>query len=349
MLHTLLGGFKMKKLVLMILATTMFTVLVTGCVSKSDPITTPPSDGANAIVNPDAVASASPKESSDPSEIIKGLSEDGTWIFAVLSDVELTETLHVDGIFNDKDDSTNKVYRKFALYAQDADKNVTAEYTLTVPKIEVTTPEFTIVNGTVKGDIYVNEGATGFKLSNTTLDGNLIFASQDLLDAAVLGDGTVTGDTTIATAIDAVASASPKESSDPSEIIKGLSEDGTWIFAILSDVELTETLNVDGIFNDKDNSESKVYRKLALYAQDTDHNVTAEYKLTVPKVEVTTPEFTIVNGTLKGDIYVNEGATGFKLSNTTLDGNLIFENQDLLDASVLGEGLITGTTTVANK
>jgi hypothetical protein len=68
---------------------------------------------------------------------------------------------------------------------------------LTVKKLVVKSPGFAIAQGTVKGDVYVN--ASGFKFEGTgKIDGNLIFASDDLktayeaLDAA--DKGTVTGE-----------------------------------------------------------------------------------------------------------------------------------------------------------
>lgn len=141
---------------------------------------------------PDGVTSASPtKENSDPAVMAKSLSENGTWIFSVLSDVTSTEELVVSGTFHDKNDETKKVYRKLALYAQDAEHNVTEQYTLTVPKITVNSPAFRIQNGTVKGDIYVN--AEGFELAGTTIDGNVYFATQAFMDSAILDTGTVTG------------------------------------------------------------------------------------------------------------------------------------------------------------
>jgi uncharacterized protein (DUF2141 family) len=137
----------------------------------------------------DAVAAAS--ITSDPAEFAAALGEDGTWIVAALSDITLDEEVVVAGEFHNKDDATQDVYRKLALYTQDDDHNVTGTFTLTVPKMTVESPNFKIQNGTVKGDVYVN--ANGFTLAkDTTIDGNLYFASEDVKSASVI-EGKVTG------------------------------------------------------------------------------------------------------------------------------------------------------------
>ena len=137
----------------------------------------------------DAVAAAS--ITADPAEFAAALGEDGTWIVAALADITLDEEVVVAGEFHNKDDATQDVYRKLALYTQDDDHNVTGTFTLTVPKMTVESPNFKIQNGTVKGDVYVN--ANGFTLAeDTTIDGNLYFASEDVKSASVI-EGTVTG------------------------------------------------------------------------------------------------------------------------------------------------------------
>ncbi|MNP15967.1 hypothetical protein D3C76_1083420 [compost metagenome] len=81
------------------------------------------------------------------------------------------------------------------MYAQDADKNITAQYTLTVPKFTVQSENLKVQGGTIKGDVYVE--ANGFNLHETaTIDGNLYFANEDVKATAVL-DGKVTGETKV--------------------------------------------------------------------------------------------------------------------------------------------------------
>ncbi|MCL2323913.1 MAG: hypothetical protein FWC47_17625, partial [Oscillospiraceae bacterium] len=300
----------------------------------------------NTTAAPNAVTSASPKESSDPAAIATGLSKDGSWIFSILSDVTLTDPLTVTGTFHDKDDATAAVYRKLALYAQDANHNVTANYTLTVPKITVNSPNFRIQNGTVKGDIYVN--ANGFDLNGCTLNGNLYFTKDEFKNSFTNTKGTITGKTEVTGNADAVAAVSAnKESSDPAAIATGLSKDGVWIFSVLSNVTMTDPLTVTGEFHDKDDATAAVYRKLALYAQDDKHNVTAQFTLTVPKITVNSPNFRIQNGTVVGDIYVN--ANGFDLNGCTLQGNLYFTKQEFSDSFKNTNGTITGKTVITGN
>lgn len=55
----------------------------------------------------------------------------------------------------------------------------------------VKSPNFKIQNGTVKGDVVVEEN--GFTLApDTTIDGNLDFASEEFQKSAAI-EGTVTG------------------------------------------------------------------------------------------------------------------------------------------------------------
>ncbi|MGH2168478.1 polymer-forming cytoskeletal protein, partial [Enterococcus faecalis] len=61
----------------------------------------------------------------------------------------------VAGTFHDKGKDCNDVYRKLALYSQDDNKKVTAEFETTVPKLIVSSENFNIVHGSDKGDIEV--------------------------------------------------------------------------------------------------------------------------------------------------------------------------------------------------
>ena len=287
----------------------------------------------------DAVAAAS--ITADPAEFAAALGEDGTWIVAALSDITLDEELVVAGKFHDKDDATKDVYRKLALYTQDDDHNVTGTFTLTVPKMTVESPNFKIQNGTVKGDVYVN--ANGFTLTeDTTIDGNLYFASEDVKSAAVI-EGTVTGAQEVSAGeADVVTTASIVNDADA--LVKALSADGTWIVATLSDITVDEEIVVDGEFYDKNDKSKGIYRKLAPYTQDKDHNVLERYTVTVPKMTVKSENFKVQAGTVKGDVYVE--ANGFTLTeDATIDGNVYFASEDVKSASVI-EGKVTGAQEV---
>lgn len=125
---------------------------------------------------------------------------------------------------------------------------------------------------------------------------------------------------------------------------KAVSADGTWIIAILNDLTINEDVTVAGEFRDKGKPDGEIYRKIALYAQDADHNITANYTLTTPKLTVQSENLRIQGGTVKGDVFVE--AKGFNLHETaTIDGNLYFANEEAQSTAKI-EGKVTGTTEV---
>ncbi len=138
---------------------------------------------------PDAVTT--PSITGDPAEFEKSLSPDGNWITAALNDITLDKDLNVDGEFRNKGDATQDIYRKLALYTQDSNKNVTGTFTLTVPNINVTSENFRIQEGVVKGNVTVK--ANGFELKNATIDGDLTFESDEFKQSAKIEEGNVTG------------------------------------------------------------------------------------------------------------------------------------------------------------
>ncbi|GGA24432.1 polymer-forming cytoskeletal protein [Paenibacillus physcomitrellae] len=147
---------------------------------------------------------------------------------------------------------------------------------------------------------------------------------------------------TAAEQTDAVTTASIVNQADP--FISAVSDKGNWIVAILNDLTVDKEVTVSGEFHDKGAAENAIYRKLALYSQDENHNITASYTLTVPKMTVQSENFKIQGGTLKGDVYVE--ANGFSLDKTaTIDGNLYFKSADLQSTAVI-DGKVTGATEV---
>lgn len=144
----------------------------------------------------DVVSTASVSDQADVLEA--ALSSDGNWIIATTADVTFTNDVTVAGEFHNKDDASGDIYRKFALYAQDSDRVVTDEFTITVPKLVVESENFNIVHGTVQGDVEVK--ANGFVLNGATVEGNVTFETQEQLDSATLDQdgGSVTGEVTVA-------------------------------------------------------------------------------------------------------------------------------------------------------
>ncbi|WP_187143750.1 hypothetical protein [Bacillus tuaregi] len=131
---------------------------------------------------------------------------------------------------------------------------------------------------------------------------------------------------------------------EPEAFKKAVTEEGTWIIATLNDMTIDEEVLVAGEFHDKNDATKDVYRKLALYTQDEDHNIIDSFTLTVPKMTVQSPNFKIQGGTVKGDVLVE--AQGFTLDKTaTIDGNLIFANEDVKSSATI-DGKVSGSTDV---
>lgn len=153
-----------------IIACILMITLLTGCsAQKSSQDTTE---------DLDAVSSASVVDNGDAFK--KAISSEGTWIIAITKDVSIDEELLVEGEFkNGRQDDNGKdiLQRKIALYSQDADRNITARYTLTAPKMTITSPEASIQHGTFKGDLYVS--VANFKLIDAIVDGNIYFTSEE--------------------------------------------------------------------------------------------------------------------------------------------------------------------------
>lgn len=202
---------KVKIVLIMLL---LFSVLFTGCkknttgnngtttptVAPTTAATTAPTTAATPSVAPtgtDVVTTASIVNTQDA--FIKAISSTGTWIIAILGDMTIDQDLVVDGEFKNgkKDDAGNDVIqRKLAFYTQDADRNITARFTLTAPKMTFKSPEGSIQHGTFKGDLYVD--VDNFQLIDATVDGNVYFTKQSYKDTFKM-DATskVTGSQTV--------------------------------------------------------------------------------------------------------------------------------------------------------
>lgn len=86
-------------------------------------------------------------------------------------------------------------------------------------------------------------------------------------------------------------------------------------------------------------------RKIALYTQDADHNITNSFKLTAPKLTIKSKNARIQGGTFIGDVYVE--ADGFTLVNATVEGNVYFANDQYKSTfNSSDQGKVTGVTEV---
>ena len=111
--------------------------------------------------------------------------------------------------------------------------------------------------------------------------------------------------------------------------LNAISKNGTWIIALLNDLSTDKELLLEGEFkNGKQDDAGKdiIQRKVALYSQDEDRNITARYTLTAPKFIITSPMASIQHGTFKGDLYVS--VSDFQLIDATVDGNVYFTTDE---------------------
>jgi len=125
----------------------------------------------------DVVASASVVDNAAAFE--KAISKDGTWIIATTKDLTIDKDLVLDGTFKNgkKDAEGNELYqRKIGLYTQDADRNITARFTLTAKSLTIKSIQGSLEHGTFRGDLYVS--AENFKLIDATVDGNVYFLND---------------------------------------------------------------------------------------------------------------------------------------------------------------------------
>lgn len=130
---------------------------------------------------------------------------------------------------------------------------------------------------------------------------------------------------------DAITTASIVKENEAFE--KAISKDGTWIISILNDLTFDKELLVDGDFKngkkDESTGEEAFQRKIALYTQDEDRNITNKFTLTAPKLTFNSINGSIEHGTFKGDLYIS--GKNFKLVNQVIDGNIYFLNQEAMD------------------
>jgi len=173
-----------------ILALALIVVLA-GCTKPAAPAEPTPTPTQAATPTPTQTVSPTPTTGGTPDTVTtasivdneaafeKAISKTGTWIIATLKDLTFDKDLVLEGEFkNGKKDSAGKdlIQRKIALYTQDANRNVTNRFTLTAPKLTISSPVASIQHGTFKGDLYVT--TTDFQLVDATVDGNVYFSSD---------------------------------------------------------------------------------------------------------------------------------------------------------------------------
>ncbi|AOT69635.1 hypothetical protein [Geosporobacter ferrireducens] len=168
--------------------------LFSGCGREPAPAPTQPPQTTPPETTPDVVTTASIVNTAGAFE--QAISSTGTWLIAITEDLTIDRELVLDGEFKNgrkDDDGKDIIQRKIALYTQDENRNVTARFTLTAPRLTVNSPEARIQSGTFKGDVYVS--ARNFQLVDATIDGNLYFTTDEAQETFQMDDTSkVTGE-----------------------------------------------------------------------------------------------------------------------------------------------------------
>ena len=129
--------------------------------------------------------------------------------------------------------------------------------------------------------------------------------------------------------VDVVTNASLTDKIDVFETSIG--KNGPWIISTLKDLTSTKNLVLEGdILNTK--VPAVLQRKIALYTQDENYNVTGRFTLTAPKLTILSPNARIQGGTFKGDVYVS--VANFQLVDAVVDGNVYFTTQEAKDTFI---------------
>lgn len=165
------------------LSLAMVVTVMSGCSSKAPvkveetPTTTPPTVETGDV---DVVSSAS--LALDEASFVEKISKDGNWIVLTTSDLTFTEDLIVDGAFD----------KRSLAFAVNLPDGKVDRFSVTTPSFVINSTNTLLEYGTVKGDVYVE--AEGFTTKDTTVEGNLYFATQELMDAFTADElTTITG------------------------------------------------------------------------------------------------------------------------------------------------------------
>ncbi|MPW24489.1 hypothetical protein GC105_01605 [Alkalibaculum sp. M08DMB] len=187
----------MKKLLSSCLILLLLFTLTVGCarddVADDTPGTDQTQDGTvNDGTGNDADTATTPSLVTDEASIQRIMSSDGEWIIIFTEDMTTDQELVLEGEFINKDAND----RKIALYTQDEDRNKTASFTLTAPRLTVRSENTRLQGGTFVGDVYVE--ANGFSIIDAEVQGNVYFQSDEFEDTFTTTDGgNVTGTTEV--------------------------------------------------------------------------------------------------------------------------------------------------------
>lgn len=143
---------------------------------------------------------------------------------------------------------------------------------------------------------------------------------------------------------DAMTNPTRSEVQGAGDVQDALGPDGGWIVLFNGDVSTDSELSVSGAVLEEPGAEEP-RRKLALYAQDSDRNVTARYTLSTPQLTIDHVNTRIQGGIIDGDVMVM--AEGFELRDATIEGNLTFASAALQDSAEIDDAsTVTGEIAV---
>jgi len=125
---------------------------------------------------------------------------------------------------------------------------------------------------------------------------------------------------------------------DGEGVVKALSSDGTWMVGLIADASVKGDIVVEGYFE----KDGKPYRKIALYTQDENRNVTNRFNLKADRLIVRSEHTRIQNGTFIGDVVVE--AMDFELVDASVMGDVYFKSDELMKSFKKDElSEVTGT------
>ncbi|ADO77563.1 hypothetical protein [Halanaerobium praevalens] len=131
---------------------------------------------------------------------------------------------------------------------------------------------------------------------------------------------------------------SPSVVVDQDTLMNAAGEDGAWILIVQQDMSVDEDIVLEGEFKNK----GEYDRKLALYDQDNNYNLTDRYTLEAPSITVKSPSTRFKGGKFIGDVYV-EGQDFQLTTGFTVEGNVYFENETAKNTFSIEDGAtVTG-------
>lgn len=179
------------KVILLILA--LSVSLLAGCAAQPTQPAPQPTQTSISNATPDTITTASIV--ADEGAFEAAIGNNGTWIICLTKDLTFDKELILKGEYtNGKKDENGQdiIQRKIALYEQDENRNVTARYTLTAPKLTIDSPKARIQSGTFRGDLYIS--ASNFQLVDTKVEGNIYFTNEEAQSTFTADDkSSVTG------------------------------------------------------------------------------------------------------------------------------------------------------------